>query len=365
MTVSNAVLAAMETAAEITLHCQEGNSDKVYQVILTPAGGGWLVNTAWGRRGSTMSTGTKTKAGPVPYAQARKIYDATVKGQLDKHYHPFQSPVGRSVPVTQAEDTGVRPQLLNPIDEADAMLTGLFVQNDWWAQRKFDGKRMMIRKAGGVVTAINRKGQTCGAPEAIIRAAKDSRYDFLIDGEAVGDTLFAFDLLEVKGRDIRHLPYTTRLRALEAMDFGVSIRIADTARSTTEKMNLLAHLKEIGAEGIVFKYHPAPYTPGRPASGGVQLKIKFYATASVIVTGQNDKSSVAIAVLDGGKYVPVGNVTIHTNTPTPAVGDIIEVRYLYAYQGGCLFQPVFLQARDDLELAACGIGQLKYKRDEE
>jgi bifunctional non-homologous end joining protein LigD len=353
-----------ETAAEITLHCQEGTSDKIYQVILTPAAGGWLVNTAWGRRGATLRSGTKTKAGPVPYAQARKIYDSTVKAQLADHYKPVE-PVGRVTAVTETEDTGVRPQLLNPIDEEDVAALGLCASDQWWAQRKFDGKRMMIRKTGGVVTAINRKGQTCGAPEAVLSAARATPFDFLIDGEAIGDSLFAFDLPAVKGRDIRHLPYATRLRALEAMGFAGAIRVAATARTAAEKRALLADLKAIGAEGIVFKFHPAPYSPGRPASGGNQLKCKFYATASVIVTGLNDKSSVSIAVMDGGQPVPVGNVTIHTNTAMPAVGDIIEVRYLYAYRGGCLFQPVFLLARDDLGVENCGIGQLKYKREEE
>lgn len=43
-----------------TLYFQEGGSDKVYQASVEPSQGGWVVNFAFGRRGSTFSTGTKT-----------------------------------------------------------------------------------------------------------------------------------------------------------------------------------------------------------------------------------------------------------------------------------------------------------------
>jgi bifunctional non-homologous end joining protein LigD len=41
--------------------------------------------------------------------------------------------------------------------------------------------------------------------------------------------------------------------------------------------------------------------------------------------------------------------------------DVVEVRYLYAYPGGSLYQPVYVGKRDDVEPAACTIGQLKFK----
>ena len=41
--------------------------------------------------------------------------------------------------------------------------------------------------------------------------------------------------------------------------------------------------------------------------------------------------------------------------------QIVEVRYLYAYPGGSLYQPVYLGARDDIQLDDCTIQQLKFK----
>jgi bifunctional non-homologous end joining protein LigD len=95
------------------------------------------------------------------------------------------------------------------------------------------------------------------------------------------------------------------------------------------------------------------------------LKYKFYATASVVVTKVNAQRSVAVSVYDNsGKVslpVAAGNVTIPANQPVPEVGQVLEVRYLYAYKGGSLFQPTSLGVRDDVDPAECVIGQLKYK----
>jgi len=57
---------------QITLYYREGSSDKVYQAAITPKDGGFAVEFAYGRRGATLQTGTKTQA-PVPYEQAKKI----------------------------------------------------------------------------------------------------------------------------------------------------------------------------------------------------------------------------------------------------------------------------------------------------
>ena len=45
-----------------TLYYRQGSSDKVYHARLEPAGGGFVVHFAFGRRGTTLQTGTKTAA---------------------------------------------------------------------------------------------------------------------------------------------------------------------------------------------------------------------------------------------------------------------------------------------------------------
>ena len=55
------------------------------------------------------------------------------------------------------------------------------------------------------------------------------------------------------------------------------------------------------------------------------------------------------------------NVTIPSNKAIPAAGALVEIRYLYAYKGGSLYQATYLNERDDIEAGDCVLGQLKYK----
>ena len=48
------------TSERVTLYYREGSSDKVYQAAIEPDGNQFVVNYAHGRRGSTLTTGTKT-----------------------------------------------------------------------------------------------------------------------------------------------------------------------------------------------------------------------------------------------------------------------------------------------------------------
>ena len=70
-------MSAETPSKSVTLYFREGSSDKVYQACVEPGGGGFVVNFAFGRRGSTLQTGTKT-AKPVDYQAALKVYDKLV-----------------------------------------------------------------------------------------------------------------------------------------------------------------------------------------------------------------------------------------------------------------------------------------------
>ena len=144
-----------------------------------------------------------------------------------------------------------------------------------------------------------------------------------------------------------------------------AIQWVATHNGKEAKRRTFDELKGDNAEGVVFKRIGAPYSPGRPNSGGDQLKYKFVETASVIVNAINAKRSVAIAVWENGTLVSAGNVTVPVNQLIPQVGDVIEARYLYAMEGsGSLFQPVYLGVRDDIMAAECTRDQLKFRREE-
>ena len=125
-------------------------------------------------------------------------------------------------------------------------------------------------------------------------------------------------------------------------------------------------LREANKEGVVFKRLTAPYTSGRPNTGGAQLKYKFYARLSAVVAKVNPQRSVEIRLLDKEGWQPAGNVTIPANQKVPAVGAVLEIRYLYAYrESGSLYQPTFLGVRQDVEAHECVASQLKFKSGDE
>ncbi len=344
-----------------TLYFREGPSDKVYRVEIERRGEGYVVTLAYGRRGSTLNTGTKT-AHPVPLQDARRIYDKLVKEKMAKGY--VLGPEGSAYQSGSNRKTSIRPQLLNPTDNPGALLA----DNAFYLQPKHDGKRLLVLKQGDQVTGINRRSLECGIPESIRSSALSLRGDFLIDGEAIGDRLHAFDLLEVEGDDIRDVPYRDRLLKLLhllATKEQPSIQWVETVCGLEAKTNSFERLRSENAEGVVFKRIGAPYCPGRPNSGGDQLKFKFVETASVVVHALNSKRSVAMAVWHNDELQSCGNVTIPADQAVPKVGDVAEVRYLYAMPGsGSLFQPVFLGVRDDIASAECTRDQIKFRGEE-
>jgi bifunctional non-homologous end joining protein LigD len=351
----------------IELFYREGSSDKIYQASIDKKGSGFVVNFAYGRRGTTLKTGTKTQE-EVSAEEALKIYTKLVNSKMSDGYKPVEGQENGSsynhVDKDQLQ-TGIHVQLLNPIEEDEV---SKYINDDrYLAQEKFDGRRNPLKKVGDTLTAINRKGLSVGYPIAF-DFAKKLPIDFVLDGEAIGDKLYVFDLLEIDGKDIRNNSAEERLKELEKVFkkfFGKSspFVMTETAYTKAEKQKLYDDLKKRNAEGLVFKLKTSPYTAGRPASGGNQIKFKFVATASFEVIKVNKKRSVAVGLYDIGsaEIVNVGNVTIPPNKEVPNVGDIIEVQYLYAYKGGSIYQPVYLMKRDDIDWKDCLISQLKYK----
>ncbi|MEO9254019.1 MAG: WGR domain-containing protein [Tepidiformaceae bacterium] len=344
-----------------TLYFKQGGSDKIYHANIKPSGTGFVVNFAFGRRGNTLQTGSKT-ASHVDFASAKKIYDKLLAEKTAKGYSPGEE--GTPYQQTDHENraTGILPQLLCAIEEAEAQRC--IADAAWYAQEKFDGIRILIRKTGTRITGINRRGLVVALPQPVADVALTLGGDsWIIDGEAIGDVFVTFDVLEHAGINVRMQPYSQRLKMLSAVvKAGEIIRAAETAMTAPAKQTLLARLRQANREGIVFKRHVAVYSPGRPASGGDQVKFKFTATASCMVAGVNkSKRSVALELFDGKSRVGVGSVTIPPSTPIPTADTIIDVRYLYAYLGGSLYQPVYLGPRDDIEAEQCVLGQLKYK----
>jgi bifunctional non-homologous end joining protein LigD len=345
-----------------SLYFCEGNSDKEYRAAIEPKGDGYVVNFAYGRRGGTLNAGTKTPV-PLPEAEAIKVYEKLIASKVAKGYRPIAD-TNAPYPLSGKEglDSGVRCQLLNAIEESE--VSRLLADTRHCLQEKYDGRRLLIRKLDHEITGINRRGLVVAIPEPIRAAITMIPANCLIDGEAVGDTLHAFDLLEVNGRDLRQRHYLDRHSGLLALipPNQPALLCISTMTEPNDKAKMYDQLRLANREGVVFKDMSAPFTAGRPNSGGSQVKFKFVETASFVVIGHNAKRSVTLGLSDGDKMVPAGNVTIPPNHAIPEMGDVVETRYLYAFkESGAIYQPVYLGRRTDIPADECCVDQLKYK----
>ena len=360
----------MKTLNTISLYFSEGRSDKEYHAELVEVVGGHVVNFRYGRRGAALNSGTKT-AISVDFEKAKAIYDKLVKEKTAKGYTPVISGAAYQDTEYAGRQTDFVPQLLNPITEAEAL--ALLNDDDWATQEKMDGERRAAHAERGEVIGANRKGLIVSLPQAMVDELQsvDTQHGAIwVDGEIIGEILYVFDLHVVQGDCLRALPWIERLRRAEVALAGCQhLKVVPVAVTKDEKHALWNRVKSAHGEGIVFKRMSSQVIAGRPNSGGDWLKFKFTESATCAVMAiSSGKRSVKLGLLashdplvKGLHWVPVGNVTIPPNHEIPAVGDSVEVSYLYAYPGGSLFQPVYHGKRLDMDTVACSMDQLKFK----
>jgi bifunctional non-homologous end joining protein LigD len=362
--MSNATVASRHES--ISLYFTNGrNSDKEYHIQLVEKDPGYVVHFQYGRRRSVLQAGTKTPQ-PVPYAMAKKIYNKLVAEKEGKGYSRGVDGTPYQQTDFEERSSGILPQLLNPIEESEVQG---YLENDIYVmQEKKDGERRLLKHLGTSIIGINRKGLIVNLPEPLTEIPPFTP-SFLMDGEEVGNIFYGFDLLEFGDTSLVNLEYWERYEHLKRLiaKMGLSqIVCVGSFEGIENKKNAFERFRLNKAEGVVFKSVTAPYTSSKPASGGTHLKYKFTATVSVFVYAINSgKRSTAIAVFQGDQTIAIGNVTIPPNLDIPQVGDIVEVRYLYAFPGGSLIQPVYLGKRNDLDQSACAIDQLKFKNKSE
>lgn len=379
---------------ETALSFKEGSSDKVYYVTVEKLENDkCVVNFAFGRRGNTLQTGTKTNE-PVEWRVAEMIFDKLVEEKMKKGYkgaifsnltsirelgssfNPcVESEIKSSskvIQVIKTEEVAVsKCVLLNAIKEEQ--VHELMNNDDWMIQEKMDGVRYMLEFEGiqphPKFKGYNRKGKEVPVSQEI----KDEFESFdehlppncFLDGELIGKTFYVFDILSMDG-DLREQSSGMRYNLLakyinKYFRKSKYIKLVGAYGTKEEKEKLFND--SIAKEGVVFKRKSATYHVGRPASGGDYLKFKFCEYCTCLVTSVSNKRSVGIGLMNGSDVVEVGNVTIPVNYEIPTVGKYIEVKYLYAFPGGSLIQPVYLGERDDVEVDT--IDSIKYKNSED
>ncbi|MDE5465221.1 DNA ligase [Bradyrhizobium sp. CSS354] len=164
----------------------------------------------------------------------------------------------------------------------------------WVHEIKHDGYRLMVRRDGDRVRCFTRSGHDWASrfPAIVEGAARVLAPSFLIDGEAViarddgtpdfralrskrrghEAVLFAFDLIEHDGIDLRDLPLIERKRRLKKLlgrAKGRAIQFVE--HLTGYGPTVYRHVCQLGLEGIVSKRADAPYRSG-PSKTWVKSK---------------------------------------------------------------------------------------------
>jgi len=266
--------------------------------------------------------------------------------------------------------SGIKPQLLNPVDESG--VDSLIRHSDYVAQELLSGIRRLIRKSPQGIQGIDRDGRYTSLPPALVKCANRIPESFTIDGELVADTFHAFDLLDFEGVDRRDRGYLTRLSLLKdvlgslASDASSPLRILLASRDWRGKQNLMERARTQAIAGVVFKDAWAPYYPGRPVAGGTQFRyvpthLVFCRVSATPVVGR----SVGLELLDEekGQWVGVGSVSLAPQQALPAPHTVCEVRYRYAGVGGVLHDARYVEARAEIPETEAHLTQLWYRPD--
>ncbi|KVP17366.1 hypothetical protein [Burkholderia ubonensis] len=367
--------------SQVALDYVGGGSDKVYVVQVQqhelPGGGvEYKAVGYYGRRGSTLSTAEKYK-GPSQ-ASAQAAADRLEREKRGKGYStmtvaagtpisgmPAGTPVfgGASVPGAAAAPaaptptiTGIIPMRAEVLSEAD--IEKYLSDPNWVAQKKYDGERSPVSIRRSAIAASNLKGMArslAASSEAELKKLlaqtdfSDER-ETVVDGEELpGGVYVIYDVTTLRDNDVRKLPFEERYAALEVLLADNLGLLAPTAFTEAEKRAMLAQAQAENWEGLMFRDISGTYVHGRT---GLILKYKLWQSCTCRVLTVNTKRSIQLAVRDEkDDEVFIGNVTVPPSMDIPEADDLVEVRYLYAHDGGSLYQPVLLGIRKDKDEA--------------
>jgi bifunctional non-homologous end joining protein LigD len=156
----------------------------------------------------------------------------------------------------------------------------------WLHEIKHDGFRLMVRRDGAGIRLLTRNGYDWSPRYPLIVQAVDRLRvrSCLIDGEAVacGDDgvpsvdriryrrhdqsvfLYAFDLIELNGDDLRREPLEVRKATLSSVLAKASPGLRRCEHlDHADGAIVFAHACKMGLEGIVSKRRDSPYRSGR------------------------------------------------------------------------------------------------------
>jgi bifunctional non-homologous end joining protein LigD len=163
----------------------------------------------------------------------------------------------------------------------------------WVHEIKHDGYRLQVRRVGEMVRLFTRRGYDWSGryPAIVTTAVKLRATSFTLDGEAVvcgpdgvavfdalhrhgtvsEAMLYAFDLLELDGDDLRGLPLGDRKKRLARLLARRRLGIVLSEHTADDGATIFRQACLMGLEGIVSKRLSAPYRSG-PSRDWLKIK---------------------------------------------------------------------------------------------
>jgi bifunctional non-homologous end joining protein LigD len=168
---------------------------------------------------------------------------------------------------------------------------------DWIYELKFDGIRLITVKTDKKVSLFSRNQNDLSArfPEIVEAIADLPARECVIDGEVValddeGRSSFqllqalemegwkspvyfyAFDLLQLDGKNLLGVPLEARKNVLEKLSTDADDPIRYSGAIGSEAEPLLDEVKRRGLEGLIGKQRNSVYEPGRRSGAWIKLK---------------------------------------------------------------------------------------------
>jgi len=209
---------------------------------------------------------------------------------------------------------------------------------DWIYELKFDGWRALALKGGSQIRLLSRNQKDFGAkfPEIMDSVAELDAQDCILDGEIValdeaGRSSFqllqayemgherppiffyAFDLLQLDGRDLKKLPLSQRKSKLQRLLKNASGVIRYSASLSSDAESLLEKVRQLGLEGVIGKRNDSLYESGRRS--GSWVKLKLFSEQEFVIGGYTDPEggrahfgSIIVGFYEGDQLMFAANV---------------------------------------------------------
>jgi len=211
---------------------------------------------------------------------------------------------------------------------------------DWIYEIKLDGYRALVVNRMGIVTLFSRRGNKLNARfPKIAESFGRLPHNTVIDGEIVSlddrghpsfaalqnsqsrrESLYfyAFDLLKLRGKDVRGLPLKERRRLLEEAIARLRHPVKLSLIFNGEPSELLSATREQGLEGIIAKRIHSSYESGERS--GAWLKFKTNKGQELVIggykPGSNGFESLLVGYYESKKLLFVAKIK---NGFTPAL----------------------------------------------